>query len=996
MSANGGTVTVEVNGKDVNLSEMLARLEADVARFEKTSTESGRKAGAGAQQARSGFLALQQAVASNEAATAKAAAAAGDYTQAASGYSAAIQRLENILQAQNQTTTQTLAVERQLITLRQQAAKAAQAEADAVAKASSSTQGMGAQLASSRTNLESFVGSLTSLNSALGTFGVALGAKQLVDFGADALQSSLDLKQTENALRQIAGSQDTYNRILAAAKEQQRNFGGSLADNLKELSTFAVQARTTGADLDELIRTAQRLAALDPEQGVSGAKIALNEALSGDPKSLAARFEIPRKELEKLRDSSTTAAEKLQIVNQYLDSAGIAANGYASAVEPATRAINEMNASLETLKLNAGAALSQAFLPGVQGVTQLAEAINGTAPAINGFVGAQQAANSVVQATGGFFGSVLGPINAYNNLVVGGIGGLFGYTAAEETAAQGTAQHAQATAQAITMTDGYVQSLTQNTSAAEAVTAAMLGVDAAMLKDISDKQQATQQTNTLNAVQATLASLGGAVQAGLLTAGQGAAVLASQYGIATQEGIKLLNIQAQLAHQQFQLKEAQVVAGAAVARTGTGLGDEVQRDRQSQRAAQVAQVNQNYAASEAARRRQIEATGSAAQKAALAQSDYNAAVKKYGADSAQAIDAETKILELKDKTTKAGKKTGAAKLSDQAKLNNTLASNEQQYQNQAEEEQIKHGQNLIDIEQKYQDKISDIQLKALQKRKDQADKNEVDKRQNELGFLESATSSSLNGSKGGQAELQRIQQNYYASFQKSQEAAQNGEVEKSQRILKDAEDRANVELKYAEKIADLKDKLGEAHNKKEKQAIQDQINLQETLRKKALDIEDVKTGQTGASADAINAGEQTDLQKAAADRQQALTDETKRNTEALDKLTRSLDNKNDLATDSAVRAGKKVNPDGSDSTPLTTPPAPSAAPSTATPVPVAPVANTNSGPLPVDAPDLGAKLDAIAAQIAAMKDAMVKAEGDGATKVETAIKTIKLTAPRMQ
>lgn len=966
-----GIITIEVQGRDASLGDVLDRVKQQATQAERQISESMTRAGSAASNARSGFLSLQSAVANNEAATARAAAAAGNYTQAAQGYSAAIQRLETVLNAQNQTTTQTLGIERQLITLRQQAAKAAEAEANA-------TQSLGAQLAASRGNLESMASGLTSLNSALGGVGIALGAQQLVSFGIDAAQSSLKLQQTENALRQIAGSQEVYNTILAAAKQQQIAFGGSLADNLGELSSFAVAARTTGADLQELIRTAQRLATLDPAQGIGGAKLALNEALSGNATSLNRRFEIPKAALDGLSDSSTTAAQKLAIVNQYLDQAGISAQGMADAIPQGTRAINEMNASLDVLKTNIGAGLAETFLPAVQGITQLSSAINGTVPAINGFVGAQQAANAVVQATGGFFGSVLGPINAYNNVVVNGIGSLFGYSAAEQTAAAGTAQHAQATAQAQAAMDPYVQSLVGGTTEAQNLTGGLEGNAQALVDQTQKSQAAALQTQQLAAFQASLANLAGAVAGGLVSDGAAAAQLAGQYGIATQAAYALIAAQAQLGQ-----AKATIGIGTA-AQAGAVAAGRIPTEDQGR-------VFDQLVASKKAQENYTLALGSASEKQALLQHRLDQTTRYLGANSAEAIKAKQALEQFNRAEEKAnapkkgrgggggGGGGGAVKLSDQAKLNNSLASNEARFNDQIEEAQITHGKNLQKIEQDYQDKISDIQLKALQKRKQQADANEIGKRSSELSFLEAATSSSLNGSKSGSGDLARIQQDYYKAFNDAQQAAQNGELEKSDRMLKAAEERANTELKYAEKLADLKDKMSEAHNGKERAAIQAQIGLQETLLTKARQIQDVKDQQNAAAPDAINATEQQDIQKALADKQQALTDETGRAADAMDKLTRALDNKNDLATGNALRAGKNVSgaPAGTSALDNSTP-----APTTpAAPIPVAPVNTGSSAPLNTNSPDMVSAIQ----QLQAGFDAVVNAVNGGADKVASKI-----------
>ena len=141
--------------------------------------------------------------------------------------------------------------------------------------------------------------------------GVSLGPQlvtQAIGFAKSAATEALALRETQNSLRVVAGDTKTYNNILTEAKRQQVLFGGTLQDNIAGLQGLAITSRSSGAALTTLIDLSKRLAVLDPAQGAEGARIALNEALSGDPTSLAKRYEIPRAALAKLRDTSLPVA----------------------------------------------------------------------------------------------------------------------------------------------------------------------------------------------------------------------------------------------------------------------------------------------------------------------------------------------------------------------------------------------------------------------------------------------------------------------------------------------------------------------------------------------------------------------------------------------------------------------------------------------------------------------------------------------------------------
>lgn len=1126
-----GIITIEIQGKDASLGDILDRMQAKATAFERAAQESMSGAGGAAEGARAGFLNLQATIARNEIAVGRAAVANKDYTTSAEAFASANARLNAIINDESASVSQVLSAQRQLVSVYSAATKAAEQEAAAIAKVNNANSGGGslaAQLAQQTSGIERLTGAFGGLQSVLGSVGIAVGAKQILDMGINAGRASLELQQTENQLKQIAGSQDVYNKILQTAKQQQILFGGSLNDNLSELSSFAVAARTTGADLDQLIRTAQRLATLDPAQGIGGAKLALNEALSGNATSLNRRFEIPKAALDGLSDSSTTAAQKLAIVNKYLDDAGISANGAADAVTADAKAFNELAAALDTMKTSGGGALAQLFAPLATNAAQAIEALNGTRTAAEGFQQATTGIGSTLQPIPGALGAVVNPLGTYNAMFFNAAASVLGWTTQQQAAnaaalqsAQTFQQYGQAVAQTgqdaqllnqtqFQIAQGFMQQgqsaqlaiqntmalsaaqqqyIAQLTSEGVAMTTALTQAQAmgTTFNAIAVAQQALADSGTASAgaisnlgtlmqqaasggaqAQATVNSLAIEFQNGSISAQQLYAALqaiinatAQAKGVtdpyvASLTATSQANADATVATQQYQqslqdeaaqslmnqtntetlgiakqnLQAAAQAAANAVLASGGNIEAEAARLAASSSlvdqltaaflrlhaaqsgannpagfaatAAAAAQgrvptedqsrVFNQLVASKKAQEAYTLAVGSAAEQQALLQHRVDQTTRYLGANSAEAIKARQALVQFQNQQDKAnapkkgrgggGGGAGAAKLSDQAKLNNSLASNAQRYNDQIEEAQITHGKNLQKIEQDYQDKISDIQLKALQKRKQQADANEIGKRSSELGFLESATSSSLNGSKNGQADLGRIQADYYKAFDDAQKAAQAGDLEKSDRMLKAAEDRANTELKYAEKIADLKDKMGEAHNSKERAALQAQIGLQETLLTKARQIQDVKDQQNAAAPDAINATEQQDIQKALADRQQALTDETGRAADAMDKLTRSLENRNDLATGNALRAGKNVSANGApagasaldNSTPAPTTPA--------TPIPVAPVNTGSSTPLAINAPDVITAINQLQTGLDAIRGAVESAGNQVASKIQ--------------
>jgi hypothetical protein len=72
--------------------------------------------------------------------------------------------------------------------------------------------------------------------------------------------------------------------------------------------------------LEKMWNLAERLVALDPLQGVSGAVLALKEFMAGDPVSLVERFELPRQELKVIKD--LPLEEKLVALDKFFNKIG--------------------------------------------------------------------------------------------------------------------------------------------------------------------------------------------------------------------------------------------------------------------------------------------------------------------------------------------------------------------------------------------------------------------------------------------------------------------------------------------------------------------------------------------------------------------------------------------------------------------------------------------------------------------------------------------------
>jgi len=593
------------------------------------------------------YTRLQRAQAGLEAGQARLARGQGDTARAAQLEASAQQRLTSELQAQTGVTTQSIALERQLTTVQQQVANAAK---------------------QSKGGISEMGGALSQLKTLAGGLGIGFGLQQLVSGGIQAGGAALELRETKNSLKAVAGDLTTYNQTIGAAREQQRLFGGSLQENIEGLSGLTITARSSGAQLQSLIGLSQRLAVLDPAQGAGGARIALNEALSGDPTSLAKRYEIPRAALAKLRDTTLPVEERLKVIDSFLNKVGITAESVAGRVDQDALAFRRLGQELGDAKLNAGDQLATTFSGAATGLARLLGLINQNPQAIaelralrgGGVVDQGAIADATRQIAGSRAAEQLGGprgqtfaaqrIGGVENLhlareqltelnIAGGVSAeqadrltqaFRNGTISGDTYRAGLAALVGEVNEGGSAEDRRAAAMGRAQTAQQAAAEAARAQTQALIDNTTKSQAAASEAEKLSTFQASLASLGGAVAAGLQTSGAAALSLAALYGIAVDKAQQLINAQALLANKPITEgrserdtpadRAAGVTAGALAAR---------------ERAAAIATARQN----------QLLQTGTALQKVAVLQQRYNETVAQFGKGSSQAIDAQTNLIQ---------------------------------------------------------------------------------------------------------------------------------------------------------------------------------------------------------------------------------------------------------------------------------------------------------------------------------------------------------------
>lgn len=339
-----------VSGRDVGLASLLTRVEAEL-----------RSTDAAAQRTTQETLKLATSYAQLARGLGEPAAGAAQLRSTLGGLA-------------DVTTRQELAIRRQIATLDQQAAKLG-----AVGPA-------GERAANGLRNLSSAANTVTN---ALGAIGIGVGIQQLVNFGSEAITLSNKTRTADAALRALAGSPKLYADALAVAREQQKLFGGSLEENISGVQGLITVSRSSGVELSKLIDLSQRLSVKDPGQGAAGARIALQEAFSGDPTSLAKRYEIPKTALKALKDESLSASDKLKILDTYLNQIGITSEVASGSIPKTAIAMNQLSAGAEAAKVSLGTLLAEGLAPLAE---RAGAALQGVASGLSSFskIGAQQ------------------------------------------------------------------------------------------------------------------------------------------------------------------------------------------------------------------------------------------------------------------------------------------------------------------------------------------------------------------------------------------------------------------------------------------------------------------------------------------------------------------------------------------------------------------------------------------------------------------------------
>lgn len=356
---NGGTLLVTIEGRDVNLTQVLQKIEREMQRGV-----------AAARNYDTTIASLPRNIQRTEAAQAAYAQSLARNATAAGDTAGAIKILASALQTLTPNTTAAVNVLNQLQATLNRQTTAAQQAASATFKASQ--QQAAADAAANNARLSGITSSISGFQKLVSAYFAVTTAAQAF---ASAINAGNELEKAQVTFRALSGSTEAYEKNLAAAREQQNRFGGSLQENIDGLSGFANLAKRTGIDIKELANLARGLATIDPVQGFKGASIALKEFFSGEITSLARRFEIPRDALNSLKNIEDPIA-RFAALKDTLAEFGITQELIAASANTTAVEYEKLKGAATDALASIGQALAQGLTPAAKAATDVLKEVS--------------------------------------------------------------------------------------------------------------------------------------------------------------------------------------------------------------------------------------------------------------------------------------------------------------------------------------------------------------------------------------------------------------------------------------------------------------------------------------------------------------------------------------------------------------------------------------------------------------------------------------------
>jgi hypothetical protein len=156
--------------------------------------------------------------------------------------------------------------------------------------------------------LSGLSGMLQNVAIVAGTAAVAAaGAAVAVGF-----QFNSAIEQSQAKIQAFTKDAKKTGEVLAFVKDEAAKTQFSFSDMADAAANLIPASKQSGVALETLVKQAEVLAAINPEEGLKGAAFSLREALSGDFVSVVERFNLPRQRLNQLKAEGVPAIEAIR------------------------------------------------------------------------------------------------------------------------------------------------------------------------------------------------------------------------------------------------------------------------------------------------------------------------------------------------------------------------------------------------------------------------------------------------------------------------------------------------------------------------------------------------------------------------------------------------------------------------------------------------------------------------------------------------------------
>lgn len=217
-------------------------------------------------------------------------------------------------------------------------------------------------------------GAISGIGTTLSIFGAAVnGFREIGNVAksaGDAIGIGIvsEMEQVKAQMIAFTGSGEEASRVMADIRKEADATPFSFKELASATASLIPASKMAGVSLMDLTKQAEVLGALNPEQGLVGAAMAIREAVSGDFGSVVDRFNLPRQRLNELKEQGVPAVEAIRIA---LAELGVDGSLVANMATTLTGRWSTFNDTIDSLKVQVAAPLFDQLKIGLEIVSNL-------------------------------------------------------------------------------------------------------------------------------------------------------------------------------------------------------------------------------------------------------------------------------------------------------------------------------------------------------------------------------------------------------------------------------------------------------------------------------------------------------------------------------------------------------------------------------------------------------------------------------------------------